>query len=300
MHYTISQWLHSADKDHTVMTWGTLMVDKTIENTALWEETCLYAYTLPFFSRVQDTLDFHRWVHTNEHLLAYVKDTGSMRSSLEEVSNGKITGKEILDISPYQVSEGVYGFRVTSLREIPVELIAQAAELSLERAKKFLESNSEVPFATPEQCWQYDFHSISAALKSVSEARVDTSEISETVYSTKDRFVYVCDLRLLKPKLRAANDMITFSPWFSYIISQIIEQHLPSRLVGSIVIIGTFGCMTWMYLSISSATGDQKDIPFIHRQIIEILREKIDPETLSLEERIQLETLLENYEKYGQ
>ena len=62
----------------------------------------------------------------------------------------------------------------------------------------------------------------------------------------------VCDLRMLKPKLENRDDMVMFDPWVSYTLSEIIEQKLPGILGRNAVIVGTFGCMTGMYLCVSA------------------------------------------------
>lgn len=65
---------------------------------------------------------------------------------------------------------------------------------------------------------------------------------------------------------------------------------------GTAVVVGTFGCMTGTYLCVS-CENPETDITEIHRNIMEILK-NISTEKLSPEEREQLTTILDNYERY--
>lgn len=71
---TINSGLHSSEKDHKVMTGGTLTVDKEITST---EALKIHTYALPLFTtpNEREYNDFHAGMHTNEHLLAYTPDT---------------------------------------------------------------------------------------------------------------------------------------------------------------------------------------------------------------------------------
>lgn len=72
-------------------------------------------------------------MHTNEHLLAYSKETGSVRASIEEI-DPSFNGKWILDVSPYRFPNGNYGFRVTSLVDISDEVLQKTFALSIQKA----------------------------------------------------------------------------------------------------------------------------------------------------------------------
>jgi len=72
-------------------------------------------------------------MHTNEHLLAYSKETGSVRASIEEIDAG-FNGKWILDVSPYRFPNGNFGFRVTSLRDISEEVLQKTFALFVKKA----------------------------------------------------------------------------------------------------------------------------------------------------------------------
>ncbi len=75
-------------------------------------------------------------MHTNEHLLAYTRDTGSLRSSLAEYLPALDT-RMILDISPFQTKAG-YGFRITTLVELDTQSIRAAVASSIQRALSYI------------------------------------------------------------------------------------------------------------------------------------------------------------------
>ncbi len=302
MSYSIEAWKHSADKDHTTMNWGTLSVDKKVVDS---DGVHFYTYSIPmYFGKFDER--FHKWVHTAEHLLAYKQDTGSVRNSLEEVSNWTISWKVILDISPYKTWDNTFGFRITSMVPLSVHLVQDFTSLSIQRAVYFLENwKAEspddfewIPFARAISCGQFNFHDRQKAISDLKYIDTAKLHIQESEFSTDDKNAYVCDLRFLKPKVSVDDWLIMFSPDFSYKISHIIETKLPEKLIGSIVLVWTFGCMTGMYLCVSSEKGDESDIAYIHSKIIEILKEEIDISKLSEAEKIQFTQLLENYNTY--
>lgn len=304
MNYTINAGEHSANKDHTTMTGGTLSVDKTVKCK---DWVTFYTYSIPFYSEWSFDTEFHKWVHAAEHMIAYKKDTGSVRNSLEEVSEGALSWKVILDISPYRTSVSTFGFRLTSMVPLGKEHVNDLIKISVERAIRFLEDwdieNPDdfqwIPFARPVSCGQYDFHNKQRAISDLKSINLDTLIIEEKVIHSQHPTAYVCDLRFLKPKTQWSNDMIMFSPEFSYKVSQLIETELPQKLHNSIALVWTFWCMTWMYLCISSQLGDESDISHIHATIISILKEKIDINSLENSEKNQYKTLIENYEKFS-
>lgn len=185
-------------------------------------------------------MNFHKGMHTNEHLLAYSKETGSIRASIEEI-DPNFNGKWILDVSPYRFPNGNFGVRVTSLQDISNEVLQQTFGLSIKKAiaytQEMLEGRGDsegfmgVPFAKAAQCGQYNFHSPQAAqeaLQDIPEAQsiqIVRNKIEDSVSK-----LLVCDLRMLKPKLENRDDMMMFDPWVSYTLSEIIEQKLPGLL----------------------------------------------------------------------
>lgn len=303
MTYNIAAWAHSADKNHNTMSWGTLTVDKTITDT---NGVTFYTYEVPFYVWWTFDKEFHKWLHSAEHLVAYKKDTGSVRDSLEQVTNNRLDWKVILDISPYRTSKNSFWFRITSMVPLEIEEVQEVTKISVRKAKEFLEEwkiehpddYQWIPFARSISCWQYDFHNKQRAIADLKAVDLENLNIVWKETNTQHKTAYVCDLRFLKPKLDSKHDMVMFSPDFSYKISELIEKHLPEKLNGSIALVGTFGCMTGMYICISSEIWDESDIAHIHASIIKILKEKIDINSLLEEEKSQLETLLKNYRNY--
>ena len=302
MTFTIKLWLHSSEKDHTVMTWGTLKIDKEV---SFQDNATVYIYTIQLFSlRDYDTDDFHKWIHVIEHLLAYSKDTWSVRSSVSEVIED-FDEKWILDVSPCHILDWVYGFKITSLAPILTEQLYQALTLSLNNATLYLESSHEkfgdgatyqnIPFARPEQCGQYNYHCRDTALKLLKNHLLNSqSQITEKIISDETQKILVCDLRLLKPKLKGKDDMIMFSPSISYAISEEIEQKLPQILGRDIVVVWTFWCMTGMYLCVSAHTWDQSEVDTLLKEIMKIIWE-IDTSDFSQNELKQIEQVLINF-----
>ncbi len=77
-------------------------------------------------------------MHTNEHLLAYTPDTGSLRASLKELMTDLDT-KMILDVSPFEFKDGTYGFRITSLVELDAATLKKATRASVDKAIGYLD-----------------------------------------------------------------------------------------------------------------------------------------------------------------
>ncbi len=304
MNYTIQAGLHSSEKDHKVMTGGTLTADKYIESDG---PMTIQTYALPLFRTPTEWEyhDFHAGMHTNEHLLAYTPDTGSLRASLKNLMP-ELDTKMILDVSPFEFADGNYGFRITSLIELDTNTLTEAARVSVDTAIHYLEKvkNGEgdpawfkgIPFATPEQCGQFTFHSPEQAQKSLQAVNKDALTIESNAQETNHQKAVVCDLRLLKPKTDEADTRITLDPKFSYYLSQVIERELPEKMPGTAVVVGTFGCMTGTYLCVS-CVNPATDITIIHKNIVDILRD-MDMNNFWPEEQEQLRTILENYEKY--
>jgi len=138
---TVKAGLHSSEKDHTVMTGGTLTADKHIESDTPLK---IHTYALHLFGTPtsEEYDDFHAGMHTNEHLLAYTPDTGSLRASLHDIIP-ELDTKMILDVSPFEFEDGNYGFRITSLIEIDAETLKKATQSSIEKAIAYLEKIKE-------------------------------------------------------------------------------------------------------------------------------------------------------------
>lgn len=288
------------------MTGGTLTADKHIESDKPLQ---IHTYALNLFGTPdsEEYDDFHAGMHTNEHLLAYTPDTGSLRASLAEIMP-ELDTKMILDVSPFEFEEGGYGFRITSLVQLDEEVLKKATQSSVEKAIAYIEKIKEgkgdekwfmgVPFATAEQCGQFTYHHPEKAQESLKAVNIDTLNVAWKTHSTSHQKAVVCDLRLLKPKTDEQDDRVTLDPKLSYHLSRLIERELPRKMSDTAVIVGTFGCMTGTYLCVS-CIDPETDIQLIHKNIMDILGE-INMASFTEEHREQLMTILNNYEKYGE
>jgi S-ribosylhomocysteine lyase LuxS involved in autoinducer biosynthesis len=247
--FTIEQFATSAAKNHELLTGGTLSVDKVYR----MEED--HPVTLcTFFLEVTEYLEeeeVHRGMHSLEHALAYSAQTGSIRSTLQLVSSGTIDGKQLLDCSPY-ISEGVLGFRLTFLEDVHKEVLQEAVSQGLLQAKNYLTANPP-PFSTARECGQYNFHSAETAVALIQETLKRGTHITALERfqgSAAMQRLYVADLRLVKP--RPLNDLEhrTLNPLGSHGLSQKVETAL--RKAGYVTVLGTFGCMTGMYLLVAN------------------------------------------------
>ncbi len=119
------------------MTGGTLSIDKHIESD---ESLKIHTYALHLFEKPSEEgyHDFHAGMHTNEHLLAYTPDTGSLRASLKKLMP-ELDTKMILDVSPFEFADGNYGFRITSLIELDADTLREATHASVDTAIGYLE-----------------------------------------------------------------------------------------------------------------------------------------------------------------
>jgi len=277
---TIEKGHHSSKKDHTLMTGGTLTLDKVISSDTAFP---LHYYYVPLETASTELSQFHQGVHSLEHMLAYSPESGSIRYQLSQLSS-RITGNEVLDISPYRTLDERYGFRITSAITLPSTVLDSAIHNGLYNASSYLQTHADIPFATAEQCGQYNFHSNEAAqhiAQAMLTKNVTSKELPQVIPSDSSKEYYVCDLRLLKPRLEGNEDQITLNPEASYMISNYLERNLhrffqlgyaPSFCVG------TFGCMTGMYLAISNNTElpSHEFLPLLHICITSTLAAFID------------------------
>ena len=301
----INAGLHSSEKDHKIMTGGTLTIDKHVESDT---PLTIYTYALHLFGtpHKEEYDAFHAGMHTNEHLLAYTPDTGSLRASLKDIIP-ELDTKMILDVSPFEFKDENYGFRITSLIPLEKGVLEKATHASVNKAIAYLDTVKAghgdanwfhgIPFATAEQCGQFTYHNPEKAQESLKTVNTCDVQIDTNALNTVHRKAVVCDLRLLKPKTDAADTRITLDPKFSYHLSQIIEENLPRKMPGTAVVVGTFGCMTGTYLCVS-CVNPETDIILVHKNIMDILAD-MEKENLTPEHQIQLKTILENYEKFG-
>lgn len=291
-------WPHPSEKDHTIMTGWTLKIDKVAIGT---EPLHIYTYTVNLFPNADESDDFFKSVHSTEHMLAYSRESGSVRSSMEEVVPW-FDGKSIIDISPYKFDTWNYGFRITSTQRIDTDDIKKALKQSIANAIEFTKTDGilgchdGVPFASEKECWQYDFHTKSWAQKLLLGI-AESFEVTEKILTTPHYEMTIWDLRLLKPKRIWQENPVMLTPRLSFRISNTVEKKLPVVSPGTLTIAGTFWCMTGMYLWVSSESINDESLMKIHSEIMEIIK-NMERWDLQENEKIQIQTVLENYEKF--
>lgn len=192
-------------------------------------------------------------------------------------------GSRLIDTSPYvhglatEYSAGLangpdveptIGFRSTFVTEgvgLADSVLRRAYHDALERAGELFRGGAAVPFAAPESCGQYDLHSAEAAVELIERwlasptgglAGAAGSRRSATGVGARE--VYVCDLRLVKPRLADRFDQRLLDVPASHYIAQAIEaaawRSMPGGNPGSISA-GTFGCSTGAYLIVANPAG---------------------------------------------
>jgi S-ribosylhomocysteine lyase LuxS involved in autoinducer biosynthesis len=192
-------------------------------------------------------------------------------------------GSRLVDTSPYvhglateytgglvggPDGEPTIGFRSTFVTEgtgLADGVLRRAYHDALERAGELFRGGAAVPFATPESCGQYDLHNAEAAVELIERwlaspagglAGAAGSRRSATGVGAHE--VYVCDLRLVKPRLAGRFDQRLLDVPASHYIAQAIEaaawRSMPGANPGSISA-GTFGCSTGAYLIVANPAG---------------------------------------------
>jgi S-ribosylhomocysteine lyase LuxS involved in autoinducer biosynthesis len=260
-HFTIEQFATSAAKNHELLTGGTLSVDK-IYRMEEGHPVILSTFFLEVTASL-DQAEVHRGMHSLEHALAYSEQTGSIRALLQQMSNGAVDGKQLLDCSPY-IHAGVLGFRLTTLEAVDKAVLQEAVSQGLSQASDYLTANPP-PFSTARECGQYNFHSAATAVALIQEAlsrgpRITALESLKGSGATQ-RF-YVADLRLVKPRPIGDDEHRTLSPLGSHRLSQHVETAL--RRAGYLTVLGTFGCMTGMYLLVGADGNDPPEAYMRH------------------------------------
>lgn len=173
-------------------------------------------------------------------------------------------------------------------------MLQEAIKNSVQIALSYLQKHDNIPFATELQCGQYDFHDRLRAIELLRSVRVP-EVIHRDMSSENHTHAFVCDLRLLKPKLSDHDNMIMFDPDLSYALSAEIESRLPDMIGGAAVVVGTYGCMTGMYLTLSSPDGDESALPSIHVNIMHIIRSYRE-QCSDANYKKQLDAVIANYE----
>lgn len=286
----IEKFAVSKNKDHTIMTGGTLTIDKVVTSETNLKPF-VYFFTISEDQNEINSDDFHKGIHSIEHSFAFEMDSGSIRAHYN-----KVTGEDsdfIVDISPYIKDENSLGFRITSFIELDIPKLEEAIKNGLESMKIYFENDNAVPFSTPEECGQYNFHSGKLALGIINDINtIKVLEISAPQDSTEINWI-VGDLRLLKPRPENDFDHYVFPPLVSHKLSDIIEKNFNTNY-DNYLQLGTFGCMTGSYL-ISDIKPEEKDE--VHKNILEIL---VNQSFENIDLEVAAEKVIENIKKYSE
>jgi len=281
---------HSAGKDHIAMTGGTLGADKRITAAGpLRLQHDFFPVTTVDPAEPGAARDrLFSGIHSIEHALAS-PDGGDLRAQVARITGaGTEFAARLIDMSPYipglleaADAQGLpLGFRstfVTLDEDGPSGPLATHSLLDAYRAalqlirEKFLEGEP-VPFSTPEACGQYNLHSAEVALEliEVALAAVPTPEqLTESFAATNAAELYVCDLRLVKPRLPGDFDQQVLDLLGGHLLSQRIEQD------GVNLTAGNFGCSTGEYLMVANPEGLSREalLARAHREVAATLAE---------------------------
>jgi S-ribosylhomocysteine lyase LuxS involved in autoinducer biosynthesis len=268
---------HSGAKDHVAMTGGTLGADKLVTGDAelMLERVFVPVVTIDAARGEQELRRTYAGIHSIEHALA-VEYGGDIRGHIEDVvresgRSGDGLGRRVIDVSPYVVgvedegggTEVMVGFRVTGVGDgemLGEEVVREAFRRAVEVVRQRFADGETVPFSTPEACGQYDMHSAAAGVELIDQM----GEMSERetggadVVGTGATELYVCDLRLVKPRLPGATDQRMLDVLGGHYISQAVEDRAWRYVDGGqrgTVTSGNFGCSTGEYLMVGNPRG---------------------------------------------
>lgn len=278
---------HSAGKDHIAMTGGTLGADKRITGSgALRLQHDFFPVTtvdpaVPGAAR--DRL--FAGIHSIEHALAS-PDGGDLRARLAEATGlGPEFAARLIDMSPYipglldavDASGLPLGFRSTFVlldgeSALSTETLLAAYRAALELIREKFRAGEPVPFSTPEACGQYNLHSAESALELIElalAAAASPKQVTETYAATGAAELYVCDLRLVKPRLPGAFDQQVLDLLGGHLLSQRIEADAVNLTAGN------FGCSTGEYLMVANPEhlGQDALLGKAHREVAGTLAE---------------------------
>jgi S-ribosylhomocysteine lyase LuxS involved in autoinducer biosynthesis len=298
---------HSSGKDHLAMTGGTLGADKRISGSApLRLQQDFFPVTAVVAADPGPERDrLFAGIHSIEHALAS-PDGGDLRARIAEASGlGAAYAARLIDMSPYipglldaATAAGLpLGFRSTfvllsdagagtdvrpdsgaadgsgaAAGALPTRTLLTAYRAALAVIREKFEAGEPVPFSTPEACGQYDLHSAQAALELIEPALAAASSAADLVESctgTGAHELYVCDLRLVKPRLPEAFDQQVLDLLGGHLISQRIERDAPNLTAGN------FGCSTGEYLMVANPQGLDRTalLARAHREVAGTLAE---------------------------
>lgn len=155
--------------------------------------------------------------------------------------------------------EFVIGFRATFVGDGGLwsrDVVEAAYAQSLRVIRELFVGGGVVPFSTPAECGQYNLHSAPAAVELIDGAPAGGgSGGGSGVVSVGARELYVCDLRLVKPRLPEAFDQRVLDVLGGHVISQAVEREAWKFLAGAqagTVTAGNFGCSTGEYLMVGN------------------------------------------------
>lgn len=247
-------------------------------------------------------------IHSIEHALAS-PDGGDLRARLAEASGlGAGFAARLIDMSPYipglleaAGAQGLaLGFRSTFVLladagtapvagrsdgggraggaeaeitgAVPAETLVAAYRAALEVVRDRFRKGEAVPFSTPEACGQYTLHSAQAALELIEPALAavtSAADVAESFADTGATELYVCDLRLVKPRLPEAFGQQVLDLLGGHLLSQEIEQDAPNLTAGN------FGCSTGEYLMVANPAGLGREelLARAHREVAGTLAE---------------------------
>lgn len=280
---------HSSAKDHLVMTGGTLSADKVVRVEGPGSLLLQHEFFPVAAVRMDGDADaltrLYSGIHSIEHALASPKG-GDLRARLDEAvgggDGGELVGKRLIDMSPYVPGlvgagadgEFVIGFRATFVGDgglWPRDVVETAYARSLRVIRELFVGGGAVPFSTPAECGQYNLHSASAAVELIDGVLArdgiggggGSSVVASDVVSVGARELYVCDLRLVRPRLPEAFDQRVLDVLGGHVISQVIERDAWKFLAGAqagTVTAGNFGCSTGEYLMVGNPGGLAREV----------------------------------------
>ena len=306
---------HSSGKDHIAMTGGTLGADKRVTGTGpLRLQHNFFPVTTVIPAEPGEARDrLFAAIHSIEHSLAS-PDGGDLRARLATTSDrGPDYAARLIDMSPYipglldaDNAAGLpIGFRSTFVLAEGEKLSTSALLAAYRRAlaviREKLSLGEPVPFSTPEACGQYNLHSAEAAVELITPAlyaAASPEQITQTYADTHATELYVCDLRLVKPRLPEAYDQQVLDLLGGHLISQRIE-HDAAHLTA-----GNFGCSTGEYLMVANPEGLTQDalLARAHREVAGVLAESgsyTGPNPLRHAAAVDARFSLEHIEKYS-
>ena len=283
---------HSSGKDHVAMTGGTLGADKRVTGPGpLRLQHDFFPVTTVDPAEPGAGRDrLFAGIHSIEHALAS-PDGGDLRARIAQVTGlGPQFAARLIDMSPYipglldahEAAGLPLGFRSTFVTldaardgaggPLPTDQLLQAYRLALELIRKKFLAGEPVPFSTPEACGQYNLHSAEAALEliEIGLAAVGAPRaVTETFRPIDAAELYVCDLRLVKPRLAGAFDQQVLDPLGGHLLSQRIEDN------GVNLTAGNFGCSTGEYLMVANPErlGQRELLDQAHREVAATLAE---------------------------